>query len=381
MDSHQSPIKLAVLLQDLEFGGTQRYAVHLLKHLNRDLFEPELWVLRGGKDMLPAAQAANIPIHHMSEDSWVSPRALANLAARLLRKRPHILYTLTVVPNIWGRVFGRILRVPVIVSGYRSLLPKQHERWLWRFSDTIICNAEMLKQVMVERFSVDPSRIVVIPNAVDTDYFKPAENDAPKAGSVLFIGRLVAEKDPLNLLEGFRLAAREVPDATFVIMGNGSFKTEVEQRIAAYSLQNRVALVPAQSDIRPAMRNASVFTLPSASEASPNVVIEAMAMGLPIVGTRVGGIPELIEEGRTGLLVNPGDPRGLADALVSLLSDPDKARSMGQAGRERAVCRHSLEAMVTRTEEVFLEALRRQGIKPTEAKLHEKLESKNKAKK
>ncbi|AFM24300.1 glycosyltransferase family 4 protein [Desulfomonile tiedjei] len=361
MHSHQSPIKLAVLLQDLEFGGTQRYAVHLLKHLDLNVFEPELWVLRGGKDMLPAAQETGIPIHHMSEDSWVTPRALANLAARLLQKRPHILYTLTVVPNIWGRVFGRILRVPVIVSGYRSLLPRQHEQLLWRFSDTIICNAEMLKKVMVQRFSVDPSRIAVIPNAVDTDYFEPDGDGPTKVGSVLFIGRLVAEKDPLNLLEGFRLAAEEVPDATFVIMGNGSLKADVAQRIEAYSLQNRVRLVPAQSDIRPALRNASVFTLPSASEASPNVVIEAMAMGLPIVGTRVGGIPELIEEGRTGLLVNPGDPRGLADALVSLLANPDKARSMGQAGRERAVARHSLNAMVSRTQEVFLEALQRRS--------------------
>jgi glycosyltransferase involved in cell wall biosynthesis len=203
---------------------------------------------------------------------------------------------------------------------------------------------------------------VVIPNAVDTEYFKPDKNDAPKAGSVLFIGRLVAEKDPLNLLDGFRLAAEKVPDATFVIMGKGSFKAEVEQRIAAYSLQNRVALVPAQSDIRPALRNASVFTLPSASEASPNVVIEAMAMGLPIVGTRVGGIPELIEEGRTGLLVNPGDPQGLADALVSLLANPDKAGSMGQAGRERAVARYSLHAMVSKTEAMFMEALERKRI-------------------
>lgn len=354
----QKPIRLAVLLQDLEFGGTQRYAIHLLKHLNRDLFSPELWVLRGGNDMVPSAEEAGIEFRHLSHDTWVSPTALAALARRLLIDRPDILYTLTVVPNIWGRVFGRITRVPVIISGYRSLFPKQHERWLWRLSDRIICNAEILKHVMVSRFAVDPMRIAVVPNAVDTDFFKPNTDAPQKNSSVLFMGRLVAEKDPLNVLEGFRLAAEKVPDAEFELMGNGPLKPLVEEKIRQYCLESRIKVLPATADVRPAFRKASVFTLPSASEASPNVVIEAMAMGLPVVGARVGGIPELIEHGRTGILVDPGDPRALADALADLLTSEDRRRAMGQAGRERVLACHSLEYMVNRTQEVMLAAVR-----------------------
>lgn len=352
----RKPIRIAVLLQDLEFGGTQRYAIHLLKHLSKDLFKAELWVLRGGSDMVPAAEEAGISIRHLSHDTRVSPASLAALARRLLTDRPEILYTLTVVPNIWGRVFGRIARVPVVVSGYRNLLPRQHERWLWRLSDKIICNAEILKRVMVSKFLVDPERIAVVPNAVDTDFFKPKQDESRKSKTVLFMGRLVAEKDPLNLLEGFRLAAREVPDATLDIVGNGPLKPKIEERIRDYYLESRIRLLPATADVRPAFSKASVFTLPSASEASPNVVIEAMAMGLPVVGTRVGGIPELIENGRTGILVNPGDPRGLADALTSLLTSNDRGSEMGQAGRKRVLAHHSLEYMVSRTEEVLLEA-------------------------
>ncbi len=170
------------------------------------------------------------------------------------------------------------------------------------------------------------------------------------------MGRLVHEKDPLNLFEGFRLAAQAVPDASFEIMGNGPFRPQLEDRIRQYSLESRIRLLPADADVRPVFRKASIFALPSSSEASPNVVIEAMSMGLPVVGTRVGGIPELIEHGRTGILVDPGDPRGLADALASLLTNADRARAMGLAGRELVLAHHSLECMVSRTQEVLLEA-------------------------
>lgn len=358
MSLGKNPIRIAVLLQDLEFGGTQRYAIHLLKHLSRDLFSPELWILRGGSDMVPAAEDAGIRITHLSHDTWVSPASLAALARKLVSSRPEILYTLTVVPNIWGRVFGRIARVPVVVSGYRNLFPKQYERWLWRLSDRIICNAEILKQIMVSRFSVDPLRIAVVPNAVDADFFRPDQSESHKLPTVLFVGRLVPEKAPLNLLEGFRLAAQAVPDATFEIIGNGPFKSQLQERIQEYGLGSRVKLLPAEADLRPAFRRASVFTLPSANEASPNVVIEAMAMGLPVVGTRVGGIPELIEDGRTGILVEPGSPQDLAHALTVLLTNEDQGREMGRAGRDRVLAYHSLKYMVSRTQEVLLEARR-----------------------
>jgi glycosyltransferase involved in cell wall biosynthesis len=352
-----TPIKLAVLLQDLEFGGTQRYAIHLLQHINRELFSPELWVLRGGSDMLAAAQATGAKIVHLSHSSWVGPDALTNLAWKLCRDKPQILYTLTVVPNIWGRVFGRVARVPVIVSGYRSLFPNQHERWLWPLSDRIICNAHALKEIMIQRYRVASERIAVVPNAVDTDHFKPFPNQGFIRPTVLSIGRLVDDKDPLNLLEGFRLASERVPHAQFVIMGNGPLRAELDARIVAHFLDGKIKLLAGVPDVRLAMRSASVFVLASVREASPNVIIEAMAMGLPVVATRVGGIPELIEDGKTGILVEPGDPRGLADAVATVLADENRRREMGLLGRRRVEEFHSLRYMVTETERVFLEAV------------------------
>jgi glycosyltransferase involved in cell wall biosynthesis len=352
----KNPLKLVVLLQDLEFGGTQRYTVHLLKHIDRELFSPELWVLRGGADMWPAARDAGIPIRALSSSSWVTPWALIRFTWNVFFEQPDILYTLTAVPNIWGRVVGTVVRVPVIVSGYRSLYTQQHERWLWHLSDRIICNAHALKDVMTGRFHVAPDRIAVIPNAVDTTYFHPEPEPEPSPRTILFVGRLVDDKDPLNLLEAFNIAAKRVPDARLEMVGNGPLISALQERVHEYDLASRVELSPPSTDVRPAMRRASVFVLASAQEASPNVIMEAMAMGLPVVATRVGGIPELVEDGKTGILVEPGDPQGLADALTTLLEDEGLRREMGLLGRQRVETFHSLQHMVSETERVLLEA-------------------------
>lgn len=352
-----SPIPIVVLLQDLEFGGTQRYTIHLLKQIDRELFAPELWVLRGGLDMMPLAQEAGIKIIHLSSSSRVGPRALFHLGWRLLTNRPRVLYTLTVVPNIWGRVVGRMAGVPVIVSGYRSLFPKQHEKWLWPISDRIICNAHVLKEIMIRDFSVDPKRIAVVPNAVDLDYFQPGSRPSFSRPTVLSVGRLVEDKDPLTLLEGFRITAEHVPESDFEIMGNGPLRYELERRIVSYRLESRIRLLPGSDDVRPNMRRACVFALASAREAAPNVIIEAMAMGLPVVATRVGGIPELILDGKTGCLVPPGDPESLAAALIDLLTNESRRRTMGAVGRQRVATFHSLQYMIRETERALMEAI------------------------
>ena len=294
------PIKLAVLLQDLEFGGSQRYAIELLTRLDRGLFSPSLWVLRGGRDMDDQARAAKVPLVRLSNTSFVGPHSLAGLMSRLLSDAPEILYTLTVVPNIWGRILGRLTRTPVIVSGYRSLYPRQKEKYLWPLSDRIICNAEALKRIMIDRYSVDPDRIAVIPNGVDAAALYPEPDKKAEKPVVLFMGRLVEEKDPMCLVKAFALAAEKHPEAVFEIVGNGRLKKEVTAFIEKNSLESRIRLLAGTPDVRPLLKRAWVFTLASVSEASPNVILEAMAAGLPVAATRVGGIPELVSDGLTG---------------------------------------------------------------------------------
>jgi glycosyltransferase involved in cell wall biosynthesis len=351
------PYRTVLLVQDLDFGGTQRYAVHLLKHLDRSLFAPELWVLRGGKDMLPLAEEAGVKVAYLSVSPWVGPRAIAHLLWRLLRYPPDILYTLTGVPNIWGRPFGTIAGVPVIISSWRGLVEKQLESLLWPLSTRIVCNAHALKGVIVRLHSVDPTRISVVPNAVPADFFCPGNGDKAAEPTVLYVGRLAPEKDLLTLLQGFRLVRKTIPNARLNIVGNGRLRPKLEDFIGRNSLESAVHLLPGRRDIRPLLHQAWVFAMTSIREASPNVMLEAMASELPVVGTRVGGIPELVQDGETGIVVEPASPEALAEALSLLLKDEATRQSMGRKGRQRVLAFHTMDRMIEQTQQVLIQAV------------------------
>jgi len=357
-------IELILLLQDLEFGGTQRYAVQLLRHLDRQRFHPRLWVLRGGADMAPLVREAGVEPVWLSRSHRVLPGALFHLYRRLREAPPAILYTLTIVPNIWGRILGRLAGTPAVISGYRSLYPGQYDRWLWPLSRRIICNARALEEIMVRQHRVPARRIAVIPNAVDARAFFPCPALRAAEPTILFIGRLVKDKDPMTLLAGLKQVAARAPRARFFMVGRGPFAPKVAAYLKDHHLEARTTLIPGASDIRPYLHQAWVLVLPSIREASPHVIIEAMAAGLPVVATRVGGIPELVVEGPagTGLLVPPRDPQALAAALVRVLEDEVLRRDMGERARERAAAYHAPQEMVRRTEAVLLAVARETGL-------------------
>lgn len=354
MSNISPPYKLVIVLQDLEFGGTQRYAVNLLQHLDRSLFDPELWVLRGGMDMAPLAEQTGTPVRWFSANSWVTPFALYRFFYALLRNKPTFLYPLTVVPNIWARIFGALLGVPVIISSYRNLYANQYERLLWPLSSHIICNAEAIRAKLVEKHGVQESRISVVPNGVDTDFFTPDSTQVFTSPTILYAGRLVKQKDPLMLLEAFCLIHKVMPDAKLLIVGNGSLRVQLDQFIKHHSLEKHVSLIRGTVDIEKYMQQASIFLLPSLYEGSPNILVEALACGVPVVATRTSGIPELVEHGMNGYLVSPGDAKSMAEFSVRLLCDNSLRNAMAAQARARVIKHHNLEDCVRLTEEIFL---------------------------
>ncbi len=354
MSNISPPYKLVIVLQDLEFGGTQRYAVNLLKHMDRSLFDPELWVLRGGMDMAPLVEQTGTPVRWFSRNSWVTPFALYRFFCALLRNKPTFLYPLTVVPNIWARIFGALLRVPVIISSYRNLFANQYERLLWPLSTHIICNAEAIREKLVKKHGVQENRISVVANGVDTGFFTPDSTQVFTSPTILYAGRLVKQKDPMMLLEAFYLIHQVMPDARLLIVGNGALRVQLDQFIKRHSFEKHVSLISGTVDIKKYMQQASIFLLPSLYEGSPNILIEAMACGLPVVATRTSGIPELIEHGVNGYLVPTGDSKAMAELSIRLLRDNNLRDDMAIQARNRVVKHHKLEQCVQLTETILL---------------------------
>jgi glycosyltransferase involved in cell wall biosynthesis len=360
-----SPLRVVFLLQDLLFGGTQRQALELAHHLDPARFQVELWMLMGGDDLVPVAQGRNLPLVWLSRQPWVNPLSLARLWRRLQRTPVDVLMLLTAVPNIWGRILGRLARVPRIIGNCRGgAAPwRQHERYLWPLADHVICNSLALKQELSRHYRVPPGRLTVIHNGVDLNYFKPPRQAPPAhPPRILTVARLVPDKDHGTLIRAFRLAAAEHPGAELWLVGDGHREQALRQLAAAALPPGQVRFFPGQADLRPFFAQATLFALSSIHEACPNVVLEAMAAGLPVVATRVGGLPELVVPGETGWLVPPGDPAALAAALRGLLADPGTREAFGRAGHRRAARCFPLAAMV-RSHEAVLEKLL-QGQRP-----------------
>ncbi len=350
--------RLVLLLQDLLFGGTQRQALELARRLNPDKYQVELWLLMGGFDLAPVAQSAGLPLVWLSKRPQVGAKAILNLYRRLRHSPPDILMCLTVVPNIWGRLLGRLAGVPLIVGNCRggAAPRRQHELWLWPLAHHIITNSNIIKASLTNHFGLPEKKVTVIHNGVDMSYFRHNMSDIKhKPPIILSVARLAPDKDHPTLIRAFKLVAMDHPRAQLWLMGDGPEAAGLHQLVAEYRLANKIRFIPGQDDIRPFLQQAAVFVLSSFYEALPNVILEAMAAGLPVVATQVGGVSELVIPGRTGWLVPPRDPSALAAALKHLLTDAATRQAFGLAGQHRAARNFSLRAMVAQHEKLLQE--------------------------
>jgi glycosyltransferase involved in cell wall biosynthesis len=352
-----------MLLQDLAYGGTQRQALELGKRLDRSRFAPEFWMLTDVRDFAPHAVAADIPLTWLSPSATVGLRSLVALWHALKLRRPDVLLPLTAVPNIWGRVFAKALGLPAVVATCRGggAVKRQHERCLKALAVHHVVNAEPLREALVAMGRPE-ARITCIANGVDTDYFAPPPDELrPVREVVLCPARFCEDKDHETLLRAFEVVVARRPRAELWLVGDGPLKTRVRTLAARSPVRGCIRTYPSAPDPRPFFQQASVVTLSSVREGLPNVILEAMAMGLPVAATAVGGIPDAVEPDRTGLLCPPRNPEALGENIATLLADEQKRLEFGKNARQRVLTQFSMETMVRRHEAVFEQVLMTAG--------------------
>ena len=210
-------------------------------------------------------------------------------------------------------------------------------RRIWKRSRAVVANCDSLAR-LAEAAGADT--VQVIPNGVDGDVFSPERRSRPRGGTanILFVGRLAGQKGVDVLLHAL---AQTSAQARLLVAGDGPCLEDLKDLAEKLGIRDQVEFLGwVERESLPGIyADADILALPSRDEGMPNVVLEAMASGLPVVAASVGGTPELVVDGETGLLVAPDDVRALASALETLVSSPEKAMAMGRAGRERVECR------------------------------------------
>jgi glycosyltransferase involved in cell wall biosynthesis len=230
-------------------------------------------------------------------------------------------------------------------------------RRAFRASRAIIVNSAQVQHYIEREYGAPRERIAVVYNAIDLDRFRPP--DAPRAGAapcIAMVGRLVAQKNPLLFVSAAAALRRQLPTARFMLIGDGPQRGAVAAAVQAAGLADSCALLGERADVNVLLQEADLFWLTSDWEGLSNAVIEAMACGLPVVATDVGGTAELVRDGREGFLVAAGDGEALVARSVEILRDPSVLARMRVAARARAE-QFGVAQMVESTQAVYERAL------------------------
>lgn len=373
------PARLVLWAGSFEPAGTQRFLLEFLTRMDRARFDPVVFSTAARGELLPSILALDVPVHEFGTGSGIlSPRTLRDLtaAARFLRReKVDILSCMLGLTTIVGPFVGRAAGVPVVVNNQRNLSywlnggPKEaaYGYVSRRLVDTVLVNSEAARHELITRFRVPESGIENIGVGTDIARIEAAEPAHALRENLGLPGRrvvgIVAKLSPVkghrHFLEAAAFVAKAHDDVSFLIVGDGPERERLEWAAADLGLAEKVHFVGVRDDVPSLMKMMDVFVLSSVSEGSPNVVLEAMAAGVPVVATKVGGVPELVSSGVNGLLVEPRDAADLARAVRKLLENPDAAGAMGKAGRELARERYDIAAVVGRVEDTLESLLAR----------------------
>ena len=312
--------------------------------------------------LLAEAQAAGVPAIEVRMRGALDARAFLVLRRLLRTRRVDVVHTHSSIDSWLATVAARSRRLPVVRSRHVSIPILRHRALIYRLADRVITTGEAIQHI-VAAAGVPADKIVSIPAGVDTTRFHPGvsgkavRDELGVDASQKLIG-LVANirgsKGHRYFLEAAVIVLRAFRDARFVIVGDGVGFDDVQHRVRDMNLEPDVIMTGFRRDIPEVMAALDVLVLPSTrSEATSQVIPQALAVGTPVVATAVGGIPEIVRHGETGRLVPPGNAAALADAILALLRDPVGARALGQAGQALIRARYTVDAMMTQTTALY----------------------------
>ena len=369
---------LVFLITGLDYGGAETQLVNLVTRLKERGWDVRVVSMLPPQTFTDELEQAGIPLATLNMRRGVAdPRAVFRLVKMLREWKPWILTSFMFHANLLGRIAGRLAGVPINISSVRTenmggALRERVMRLTDWMGDITITNCRIVADSLTKQGVVPAERVCVIPNGLVLDKFVVTNSNkqevrrdlgvAEEDFLWLAVGRLEEPKDYPNLLQAFRIVVNKY-EAQLYVAGQGSLTEDLERQAIKLGISDRVVFLGLRRDIPQLLQAADGFVLSSAWEGLPNTVMEAMAAAKPVVATSVGGVPELVQEGKTGYIVPPRNPEALALAMEKMMALSHEERcEMGKAGREHIEANYSLDRVVDQWEKLYMELLQKKGL-------------------
>lgn len=372
--------RLCYVIPTMGVGGTEQQLCRLARILAGE-FEVSILCTQHDGSLAGDVRRAGVYLHVL--DGWSVLRGWDVRMRGKLRKhfrahRPDIVHTFMFGFDLAANRAARDTGVPVVISSRRELATWKRPRHLRiqrkanELVDAIVANSRAVAEYSAQQEGCELSRYLVIPNGIDADAYVSGALPAdvrnryhmPAEGPIIgIVANFSPVKDHALFVASAHALLRQRPDAHFLMVGAGPTRLDSMRSIRAQGLERHFTQVSTVSEIADLYRIMDVFVLCSKVEGSPNAIMEAMAAGVPVVGAHVGGIPELIKDGVTGRLVPSREPRDFANAIASLLENPEMARDIAARAGERIRAEFSVERMAASYRELYNQMLVRSLVR------------------
>jgi sugar transferase (PEP-CTERM/EpsH1 system associated) len=373
-----SRINVLLFITELNVGGAERIVEQLATRLSPDRYNVKVACLYDPEAIGTKIRAAGIPVINLDMRGKWDLRAPYRLFRLLRRENIQILHAHLFHANLLAATLGKLARIPIIITTRHSVeIGGPGREWLNRLvkplHDVAVMVSRQVHKTERHRSGVKADKIVEIPGGVHVDTFAQVDRKSierlrhkwdlgTKVAIVGTVGRFAEPKGYSYLLEAMVELRNQNANIRALLVGDGPLRPAMEEKAEALGLSDTVVFTGIRRDVPEILALLDVFVLPSLWEGLPIALLEAMAAGLPVVATRVGGVPEVVVDGATGLLVPPRAPEALSKAILKLLQDPDLRQKMGQAGQERVREYFSVERMVEETEALYERLLAEKGL-------------------
>jgi glycosyltransferase involved in cell wall biosynthesis len=388
--SGMKKINLLHIVQHSTGGGIINQLYSLLRSYDKDTIRPMVCCIgsKGTTGKLIEEGGIDFLALNIGRNDRLIPRAVRLLYGLMKERQIHVVRTHGHGANLNGRIAARLCGIPCVPSVHcvytkakeRKIQRRLANNLLGRISDKVIAVSEAVREDVIRYDHVDPSKVLVIRNGVDTELFRPAgapgsirkelglgENDAV----IGFVGRLAPVKGLTHLIEAFADVRKEIDHVKMLIVGRGALMSSLQDMAAEKGLQDDIIFAGERSDIPAILFSIDIFAMSSEREGLPNALLEAMAAAKPVLVTSAGGMKEIVQDTVNGLVVPIGEPQLLARGMNHLIRDRQSAEIMGKTAREYIEKNYSIHATARAWENLYKELVHKKndqgsGLRPGE---------------